>query len=102
MINTIVGSGPLLTFPTLLAVGYSPIVANVTNTVGLRRGGAGGVYGCRAELRGQRARLLRLGASSLLGGLTGGILLLARPNAFRAIVPFLVIAAPPLMGGEPP
>src|SRR4051795_8317792 len=61
MINTIVGSGTLLTFPTLLAVGYSPIVANVSNTIGLVPGVASGVYGYRTELRGQRARLLRLG-----------------------------------------
>ena len=100
-INTIVGSGTLLTFPTLLAIGYSPIVANVSNTVGLVPGSAGGVYGYRAELRGQRGRLLRLGTASLLGGLTGGILLLSRPSAFRAIVPFLVIAAAILMGLQP-
>lgn len=101
MINTIVGSGTLLTFPTLLAIGYSPIVANVSNTVGLVPGVASGVYGYRAELRGQRGRLLRLGTGSLLGGLTGGILLLARPDAFRAIVPFLVISAALLMGVQP-
>src|SRR5205085_213888 len=97
-INTIVGSGTLLTFPTLLAIGYSPLVANVSNTVGLVPGSMGGVYGYRAELRGQRSRVLRLGTMSTLGGITGGILLLARPSAFRGIVPFLVIAAALLMG----
>src|SRR4051794_41336283 len=105
MINTIVGSGTLLTFPTLLAIGYSPLVANVSNTVGLVPGSAGGAWGYRAELRGQRARLLRLATASVLGGLTGGILLLARPRAFRSIVPVLVIAAAPLMAvaaGLPP
>src|SRR4051812_28705264 len=101
MINTIVGSGTLITFPTLLAVGYSPLVANVSNTVGLVPGVASGVYGYRAELIGQRQRLLRLGSASLLGGLTGGILLLARPSAFRAIVPVLVISAALLMGVQP-
>lgn len=100
-INTVVGSGTLLTFPTLLAVGYSPIVANVSNTVGLVPGVAGGVYGYRNELRDQRGRLLRLGTASLLGGVTGGALLLARPDAFRAIVPVLVIAAALLMGVQP-
>jgi uncharacterized membrane protein YfcA len=97
----VVGSGTLLTFPTLLAIGYSPLVANVSNTVGLVPGVASGVYGYRAELRGQRARLLRLGTASVLGGLTGGILLLARPSAFRAIVPWLVILAALLMGVQP-
>lgn len=64
-------------------------------------GAVGGVYGYRAELQGQRRRLLRLGTMSLLGGITGGILLLARPSAFRGIVPFLVIAAALLMGVQP-
>jgi uncharacterized membrane protein YfcA len=100
-INTIVGSGTLLTFPTLLAVGYSPLVANVSNTVGLVPGVVGGVWGYRRELRGQRARLLRLGTASITGGLTGGLLLLWRPDAFRSIVPFLVIAAALLMGVQP-
>jgi uncharacterized membrane protein YfcA len=85
----------------LLAVGYSPLVANVSNTVGLVPGVVGGVWGYRKELRGQRARLLRLGSASVAGGLTGGILLLVRPDAFRSIVPFLVIAAALLMGVQP-
>ncbi|MDQ1631883.1 MAG: uncharacterized protein QOJ32_1229 [Frankiaceae bacterium] len=100
-INTIVGSGTLLTFPTLLAIGYSPLVANVSNTVGLVPGVVGGVWGYRNELKGQRARLLRLGSASVAGGLTGGILLLVRPDAFRSIVPYLVIAAALLMGIQP-
>src|SRR4051794_41802473 len=100
MINTIVGSGTLLTFPTLLAIGYSPLVANVSNTVGLVPGSAGGAWGYRAELRGQRARLLRLATASVLGGLTGGILLLARPSTFRSIVPILVIAPALPMAGQ--
>jgi uncharacterized membrane protein YfcA len=101
MINTIVGSGTLLTFPTLLAIGYSPLVANVSNTVGLVPGSAGGAWGYRRELRGQRNRVLRLATASVLGGLTGGILLLARPSAFRAVVPILVIAAALLMAVQP-
>ncbi len=90
-INTVVGSGTLITFPTLLALGYPPVVANVSNTVGLVPGSLSGAIGYRRELEGQRARLLRLGVGSLLGGLTGGVLLLARPaDAFDAIVPALI------------
>ena len=59
-INTIVGSGSLITFPTLLAVGYSPVVANVSNTVGLVPGSVSGAIGYRRELRGQRRRVLTL------------------------------------------
>jgi uncharacterized membrane protein YfcA len=90
-VNTIVGSGTLITFPTLLAVGYSPVLANVSNTVGLAPGSVSGAWGYRAELRGQRRRLQTLGVASLLGGVTGGALLLTLPEgAFRAIVPVLI------------
>jgi uncharacterized membrane protein YfcA len=90
-INTIVGSGTLVTFPTLLAVGYSPVLANVSNTVGLVPGSVSGVLGYRRELTGQLPRILRLGTASLLGGVTGALLLLTLPaSAFTAIVPVLI------------
>ena len=93
-INTVVGSGTLITFPTLLAFGYPPVVANVSNNIGLVPGVASGVYGYRAELTGQRRRMLRLGPASLLGGLVGAILLLVLPQeAFKAIVPALIAIA---------
>ncbi len=91
-INTVVGSGSLITFPTLLAVGYPPVLANVSNSVGLVAGGVSGVYGYRRELSGQRARLLRLGVASAIGGVTGAALLLVLPAAvFGAVVPVLVL-----------
>lgn len=90
-INTIVGSGTLVTFPTLLAVGYPPVLANVSNTVGLVPGTLSGAIGYRRELVGQRDRLLRLGVASLLGGVAGAGLLLSLPaKAFDAIVPVLI------------
>ncbi|MGI8701698.1 MAG: sulfite exporter TauE/SafE family protein [Nocardioidaceae bacterium] len=90
-INAVVGSGTLVTFPTLLAVGYPPVLANVSNTVGLVPGSLSGVVGYRQELRGQLPRLLRLGTASALGGATGALLLLWLPAAaFRAIVPVLI------------
>lgn len=93
-INTIVGSGTLITFPVLLAFGYSPVVANVSNTVGLAPGTVSGAVGYRRELRGQRERVLRLGAASVVGSLTGAILLLVIPgSAFKAIVPGFIGAA---------
>jgi uncharacterized protein len=91
VINTVVGSGTLVTFPTLLALGYSPVVANVSNTVGLAPGGVSSVIGYRRELEGQRARLIRLGSASLIGGTIGAILLVTLPSeAFDAIVPVLI------------
>ncbi len=93
-INTIVGSGTLITFPVLLALGYPPVTANVSNTIGMVPGGASGVWGYRRELAGQRARLLRLGSATLTGAIAGAILLLTLPpGAFKAIVPVLIIAA---------
>ncbi|MFE2429498.1 sulfite exporter TauE/SafE family protein [Streptomyces sp. NPDC059373] len=90
-INTIVGSGTLITFPVLLAVGLPPITANVSNTLGLVPGSLTGAFGYRRELEGQRPRVLRLGLTALTGGLTGAILLLALPSAaFDAIVPVLI------------
>ena len=90
-INTVVGSGTLVTFPTLLALGYSPVVANVSNTIGLAPGGVTGVFGYRRELAGQRDRLIRLGLGALIGGVIGAFLLVTLPSAaFEAIVPVLI------------
>jgi uncharacterized protein len=101
-INTIVGSGSLITFPTLLALGYPPVVANVTNTVGLVPGSLSGAIGYRRELEGQRDRALRLGVASVLGGITGGVLLLALPaTSFERVVPFLILIAVALVAVQP-
>jgi uncharacterized protein len=93
-INTLVGSGTLITFPVLLAFGYSPVTANVSNTIGLVPGSVSGAIGYRRELEGQRTRTLRFAVASVLGGITGAVLLLVLPDsAFEAIVPaFIAIA----------
>src|SRR5215212_2307559 len=91
-INAVVGSGTLITFPTLLAFGVPPVTANVSNTVGLVPGVVSGVVGYRRELRGQRARSIRLGSAAVAGGIVGAILLLWLPaDAFSAIVPALIL-----------
>jgi hypothetical protein len=93
-INAIVGSGSLITFPTLLAFGVPPITANVSNNVGLVPGGASGAYGYRRELAGQWPRLLRLGSASAIGAAAGALLLLKLPAAtFKIIVPVLILIA---------
>jgi uncharacterized protein len=92
MINAVVGSGTLITFPTLLALGVPPVTANVSNNIGLVPGSFSGAYGYRRELRGQRGRIARLGTGSALGGITGALLLLVLPeSAFEAIVPALIL-----------
>lgn len=93
-INTVVGSGSLVTFPTLLWVGLPPVVANVSNTVGLVPGAVSGAWGYRRELSGQRARLLRLSSATLTGAATGATLLLVLPpGVFAAVVPALILLA---------
>ncbi len=101
-INTVVGSGTLITFPVLLAFGYAPVTANVSNTVGLVPGSLSGAYGYRAELSGQRSRVLRYGLASLAGGVVGAVALLALPpSAFKAIVPFFIAIALVLVVVQP-
>lgn len=91
IVNAIVGSGTLITFPTLLAFGYPPVLANVSNTTGLVFGNLASTAAWRRELQGQRSRSLRLGAASVAGGVAGAVLLLELPpSAFRAIVPAFI------------
>jgi uncharacterized membrane protein YfcA len=93
-INTLVGSGTLITFPVLLAFGYAPVTANVSNTIGLVPGSVSGAIGYRRELTGQRGRIVRFGSMSVAGGITGAVLLLVLPSsAFKAIVPVFIAIA---------
>lgn len=93
-INTIVGSGSLITFPTLLAFGFPPVTANVSNNIGMVPGGLSGTWGYRRELEGQGRMVRRLLPMSLLGSVAGAILLLwLPPAAFQAIVPVLLAIA---------
>jgi hypothetical protein len=101
-INTIVGAGSLVTFPTLLAIGYSPVVANVSNTVGIVFGSVSGAVGYRRELGGQGHRVLVLGTASLIGGIIGGVLLLTLPSSvFDAVIPVLILIAVALVILQP-
>ena len=93
-INAIVGSGTLITFPTLVAFGYPPVVATMSNAVGLVAGGVSGTWGYRRELRGQWDRLRWQIPASLAGALLGAFLLLHLPEkAFTTIVPVLLVGA---------
>lgn len=101
-VNTIVGSGSLITFPTLLALGYSPVIANVTNTVGLVPGSLSGAVGYRRELEGQRSRLVFLAIPAVAGGITGSVALLVLPGSvFADVVPILILVACALVIAQP-
>jgi len=102
VVNTVVGSGTLITFPVLLAVGYAPLTANVSNSLGLVPGSVSGAIGYRRELAGQGSRIARFAPVSALGAVAGAALLLLLPaSAFEAIVPVFIAAALALVVAQP-
>ncbi|WKV15518.1 sulfite exporter TauE/SafE family protein [Janibacter limosus] len=100
-INTLVGSGTLVTFPVLLALGVPAVTANVSNSIGLVPGGISGSLGYLPEMKGMGRRLVQLAPMSILGAVTGALLLLwLPPEAFEAIVPVLIgLGIPPVIFG---
>ena len=101
-INAVVGSGTLITFPVLLAFGYAPVVANVSNTIGLVPGSLAGIVGYRRELEGQGRRVRTLAFATAAGAATGATLLLTLPpSAFKAIVPGFIALALVLIIAQP-
>jgi uncharacterized protein len=101
-VNAVVGSGTLITFSTLVGLGYDPLVANVSNNIGLVPGGASAAIGFRRELEGQAARVRRLAIASGSGGIVGALLLLSLPSSvFDAVVPVLILLACGLVVAQP-
>jgi uncharacterized protein len=101
-VNAIAGAGSLLTFPVLVALGQSPLSANVTNCIGVVPGNVAGTYGFRSQLGGQRSRLARFALPAVAGSAVGGGLLLALPShSFAIVAPVLVGAASVLMLAQP-
>ncbi|MGE2715862.1 sulfite exporter TauE/SafE family protein [Mycolicibacterium litorale] len=93
-INAVVGSGTLVTFPVLIALGYPPVVATMSNAIGLVAGGVSGAWAYRKEIAAQRGTVAALLPASALGALTGAALLLVLPDdAFEVVVPVLLVAA---------
>lgn len=100
--NAVVGAGTLMTFPTLLALGVPPILANVSNTVGLVTGSIAGAYAYRSTLRGRRALVIRLVMASAAGGVIGAALLLVLPSeTFEFVIPVLLVASAVLAAVQP-
>jgi uncharacterized protein len=101
-INAAAGGGSLVTFPALVAVGYPPLIANVTNNVAVSPGYVTGAWGYRGELRGQRRRIVPLAVLSALGSIVGvGLILISSQAAFEGIVPFLVLSSCALLAAQP-
>src|SRR5947209_10348899 len=94
VVNSIAGGGTLLTFPVLIWLGLDPKVANATSTVALWSGLYGGLFGYRREMNDSSMMLMRLGATSVVGGGLGAWLLIVTPSAtFARLVPFLILLA---------
>lgn len=101
-VNVVAGGGTLITFPALLAAGLSPVAANITSSVGLLAGYAGGSLAYRQELEGQRGRAKGLAVAGVIGGVAGAVLLLLTPgDSFRAVVPFLILLSCLLLAIQP-
>lgn len=93
-INSVVGSGTLVTFPVLIALGIAPVTASISNAMGLVAGNAAGAWGYRKELAGRGRQLIRLLPASLVGGISGAWLLLHLPErVFHYAAPALIVLA---------
>jgi uncharacterized protein len=98
LINALAGGGSLITFPTLMAVGIPPVMANVTNTVALCPGYLGATLAQKKDLQGQQKRIKLLLPSAIIGGIIGGILLLnSSEQVFERLIPFLILLAAGLL-----
>lgn len=98
LINALAGGGSLITFPTLMAVGIPPVMANVTNTVALCPGYLGATLAQKKDLQGQQKRIQLLLPSAIIGGIIGGILLLnTGEQVFERLIPFLILLAAGLL-----
>ena len=102
VMNAVVGAGTLVTFPTLLLLGYPPVLANVTSTVGLFPGSFMASIGYRATLKGRGPVVRRLLVAAVIGGLSGGALLVLLPQReFDTVVPWLLVLAALLAALQP-
>ncbi|MEO9247540.1 sulfite exporter TauE/SafE family protein [Citricoccus nitrophenolicus] len=102
IVITAIGAGSLVTFPILLAVGLPPVVANVSNTIGLVPGNISGTWGYRHELVGKRRLVIGVAATTAIGAVGGAVLLLAVPSeAFSRLAPWLILLAATLVGVQP-
>lgn len=91
-INTVVGSGTLVTFPVLVAMGVPPVSATVSNAMGLIAGNFTGAWGYRREIRQVKGILVKLIPASLLGGVIGATLLITLPEeVFGRVAPILIV-----------
>lgn len=101
-VNAVAGGGSLITFSSLLALGYAPLTANVTNSVGVLPGYLGGAVGYAPELRGQGHRVRTLAVTAAVGAAAGAAVLIVTPaSAFERAAPLLILASCTLLALQP-
>ncbi len=101
-VNAIAGGGTLISFPVLVAMGIPPVAANITNTIALCPGYFGGVIAQRNDLLSQKKRLWKILPVGILGGITGGLLLLnTSEDSFRILIPYLIALSAVLLAFQP-
>lgn len=101
-INAVVGSGTLVTFPVLVAMGVPPVAATVSNAMGLIAGNFTGAWGYRREIIQVRSVLARLVPASFLGGVIGATLLITLPEeVFGTVAPFLIVISLGMVIAQP-
>jgi len=94
LINGVVGSGTLITFPIMLLLGYPPLVANVSNNLGLIPGSTAAAWQYHAQLWQRRRLVAQMLPLTIVGAAAGSLLLLVLPSeVFSGVVPVLIIAA---------
>lgn len=102
-INSVAGGGTLITFPTLMALGLPPVIANATNTVAIWPGSLGSLWGFRREFGQTDAKMRWMVIPSLVGGASGALLLrFTPPNVFDKLVPFLILFATLIFAARAP
>jgi uncharacterized membrane protein YfcA len=102
-INSVAGGGTLVSFPALIWLGLNSVAANATSTVAIWPGTVGSAWGYRRELAAAEARFRILIVPSLVGGITGALLLRWTPPAiFDKLVPFLILFATLLFMAQEP
>lgn len=91
-INAAAGGGTLLTFPTFLAVGVPPVLANTSNAVAIWPGRFFVIAQYRRELFRQRERAVWTVIACALGAVAGSLILLRSTDAsFIRVVPWLIL-----------
>lgn len=101
-INAVAGGGTFLSFGALTLAGLPPISANATSSITQFPGYVTSTLAYWSDIRQMWRGALVLALASALGSLGGALILLSLENPqFRALVPWLLLAATALFAAGP-